>query len=265
MTDATVDKPRLLAPAWHLTKRALVQFPRLPSVLVFSMVPPIVQLLLFGAIFGDLPESLPTFPTDNYYEYLAPAIVFFTTVIGIANAGVALVRDFKSGYFQKILLAPVNKWSILLGRLLSDGVRVYLQAGLILLLSLAFGATVATGILGALLMILIATLFSLFTVGVLVANVAIRTKSDEAVQAIFPVFFIGIFLTTAFLPAASISSDLVVDLIELNPAEHIIRPMQDLMMVGWDWPGIALAFAIIVASAAVGVVITRLNFQAVYK
>lgn len=256
---------RLVRPTLHLTKRALVQFPRLPSVLVFSMVPPIVQLLLFGAIFGNLPDNLPTFPTDNYYEYLAPAIVFFTTVIGIANAGVALVRDFKSGYFQKILLAPVNKWAILLGRLLSDGVRVFLQAGLILLLALAFGAQVETGLPGALLMLLMSTLFSIFTVGVLVANVALRTKSDEAVQAIFPVFFIGIFLTTAFLPKASISSDLVVNLIDLNPAEHIIRPMQELMMVGWDWAGIGVAGLIIVASAVAGVIITRLNFRTVYK
>lgn len=264
MTDATVDRPRLIAPAWHLTKRALVQFPRLPSVLVFSMVPPIVQFLLFGSIFGNLPDELATFPTDNYYEYLAPAVVFFTAVIGIANAGIALVRDFKSGYFQKILLAPVNKWAILLGRLLSDGVRVYLQAGLILLLALAFGATVETGILGALVMLLLGTLFSLFTVGVLVTNVAIRTKSDEAVQAIFPVFFILFFLTTAFLPEASISSDLVVDLINLNPAEYIIQPMQDLMMVGWEWGALALGFAITAGAALVGVIITRLNFRSVY-
>lgn len=256
---------RLVVPTLHLVKRALVQFPRIPSVLVFSMVPPIIQFLLFGSIFGNLPESIPTFPTDNYYEYLAPAIVFFTCVIGVMNAGIALTRDFHSGYFQKVLLAPVNRWSLLLGRLFADGVRVFLQAGLILLLALAFGARVETGLPGALLMLLMATLFSLFTVGVLVANVALKTKSDEAVQAIFPVFFILLFLTTAFLPKESISSDLVKTLIDLNPAEYVIGPMQDLMMVGYDGTGILLAFAITLVGGAIGIVVTRLNFGALYR
>lgn len=255
---------RLLSPTWHLTKRALVQFPRIPSVLVFSMIPPIVQFLLFGAIFGDLPDNLPTFPTDSYYAYLAPAIVFFTTVIGIANAGMALVRDFRNGYFRKLLLAPINRWAILLGRLVSDGVRVFVQAGLILLLALAFGATVETGVPGALVMLTVSTLFSLFTVGVLVANVGLRTKSEEAVQSIFPVFFIAIFLTTAFLPKESIGSELVKTLIDLNPAEYIIRPMRELMLTGWDPQGLLLAGGIIVASAIVGVAITAANFRTVY-
>lgn len=255
---------RLLAPTWHLTKRALVQFPRMPSVLVFSMVPPLVQFLLFGAIFGNLPDQFRTFPTDNYYAYLAPAIVFFTTVIGIANAGMALVRDFRNGYFRKLLLAPINRWAILLGRLFADGVRVYLQAGAILLLSLAFGATVETGIPGALVMLALSTLFSIFTVGVLVANVGLRTKNEEAVQSIFPVFFIAIFLTTAFLPKASVGSELVKDLIDLNPAEYIIRPMRELMLTGWDPSGLLLGAGIVAASAVVGVAITAMNFQTVY-
>jgi ABC-2 type transport system permease protein len=256
---------RLWSPTWQLTRRALVQFPRIPSVLVFSMIPPIVQFLLFGSIFGDLPDSLPTFPTDNYYAYLAPAIVFFTTVIGVANAGMALVRDFRNGYFRKLLLAPINRWAILLGRLLADGVRVYVQAGLILLLALAFDASVATGVLGALVMLAVSTLFSLFTVGVLVANVGLRTKNEEAVQSIFPVFFIAIFLTTAFLPKESIGSELVNDLIDLNPAEYVIRPMRELMLTGWDVPGLLLALGITATSAVLGVLVTAWNFSTVYE
>lgn len=255
----------LWRPTWLLTRRALVQFPRLPAVLAFSMVPPIVQLLIFGAIFGDLPDQLPDFPTDDYHEYIAPAIVFFTAIIGIANAGVALVNDFKTGYFQKIMLAPVNMWAILLGRLVSDGVRVFIQAGLILLLAIGMGARVETGIAGALLMLLLGTLFAIFTVGIIVANVALKTKSEQAVQAIFPVFFILIFLTTAFLPKERMGSDLVRDIIDLNPAEYIVSPMQELMMVGWAWGEIGIAFAIIAGFAIIGIPLTRLNYRNVYS
>lgn len=254
----------LWAPTWLLTRRALVQFPRLPAVLVFSMMPPLIQYLLFGAIFENLTQ-FPDFPTDNYFEYLAPAVVFFTTVIGIANAGVALVEDFESGYFQKILLAPISMWSVLLGRLLSDGVRVYLQASVILVLSLFFRAEVETGLAGALLMLALATLFSVFTVGVLVANVALKSKSSQAVQAIFPIFFVAIFLTTAFIPKEFIDSEIVKTLIEWNPAEYIVSPMQELMMTGWAWGEIGVAFAIIAGFAVVGVLLTRLNYRSVYQ
>lgn len=255
----------LWRPAFLLTHRALVQFPRIPSVLVFSMVPPLVQFLIFGSIFGNIPDQFPDFPTDNYYEYIAPAIVFFTTIIGIANAGVAVANDFRTGYFQKVLLAPVNMWSILLGRLLSDGVRVYLQAGLILIITLFFGARVATGVPGALLMLALATLFAIFTVGVLVANVALRTKSEQAVQAIFPVFFIMIFITTAFLPKESMDSEVIQNIIDVNPAEFIVSPMQLLMYDGYHWDEIGIAFGIIAAFALVGIVLTRLNYRTVYK
>jgi len=257
----------LWKPTWLLTVRALVQFPRLPAVLAFSMMPPLIQFLLFGSLFGNLPD-LPTWkePTENYYEYLAPAVVFFTTVLGIANAGVSLVTDFQNRYFLKVLLAPINMWAILLGRLLSDGVRVYLQAGVILILALFFDSAVATGIPGALLLLLLATLFSIFTVGVLVTNIAIKTKDAQAVQAIFPIFFVLIFLTTAFLPKDSISSDIVKGIISGNPAEYVVRAMRGLMLnPTFDWGEIGLAFAIIGGFAIVGTILTRLNFRSVYR
>jgi ABC-2 type transport system permease protein len=255
----------LWRPAWLLTVRALVQFPRLPAVLVFSLVPPLVQFLLFGSIFEKLPKQVPNFPTSNYYEYIAPAIVFFVCILGIANAGTALVNDYQNGYFNKILLAPVSMWAILLGRLLSDGVRVFLQGGLMLALSLLFHAHVKTGFPGALLMLAIGTLFALFSVGVLVANVGLKTKDAQAVQAIFPIFFIIIFLTTAFLPEANVGSDIVRNIIKGNPAEYVMRAMRSLMLEGYDWEAIGLAFAIIGAFAVVGIVLTRLNYRSVYK
>lgn len=254
----------LARPAYLLTVRALVQFPRIPSVLVFSMIPPLIQLLIFGSVFERLTE-FPNFPTDNYYEYLAPAIVMFTTIIGIANAGVALVTDFQNRYFMKLLVAPINFWSILLGRLLSDGARVYVQAGIILAISLLFKARVETGLLGALLMLLVATLFSIVTVGVLVANVALATKNTSSVQAIFPIFFILMFLTTAFMPKDNIDSSILKTIIDWNPAEYIVRAMRDLMLTGYEAENLGIAFGIIAGFGLLGVALTRLNYGSVYK
>lgn len=259
----------LWKPTWLLLVRALIQFPRLPAVLAFSMVPPLVQFLLFGSIFEALPQQIKrgggTFPTDNYYEYVAPAIVFFVCVLGIANAGVSIVNDFQNGYFNKILLAPISMWSILLARLFGDGFRVFVQAGLMLALSLLFSAEVETGFLGALLMLTLAVLFSIFSVGVLVVNVAIKTKDAQAVQAIFPIFFILIFLTTSFMPKEAIGSEIVKTIISGNPAEYIIIALHGLMFTGFDWGDIGIAFAVIAGFMVFGTVLTMATFRSVYR
>jgi ABC-2 type transport system permease protein len=182
---------------WLLTRRTLIQFPRNPMVLGFSVAPVLMMFVVFGALFESV-KHLPGFPTDNYFEYLAPAAVLMTTVPGIANAAVGLATDFKSRYLQKLLTLPVSIGSIMAGRLLADGARLFVQGGAVLLLALALGAEIASGIAGALLLLLIGTLFGIVTFGVLTANLALKTKDPAAVQAVFPMAFLLIFLTTAY-------------------------------------------------------------------
>jgi ABC-type Na+ efflux pump permease subunit len=71
-----------------------------------------------------------------------------TTVPGIANAAVGLATDFKSRYLQKLLTMPVSIGSIMAGRLLADGARLFIQGGAVLLLALALRAEIASGIAG---------------------------------------------------------------------------------------------------------------------
>lgn len=251
----------LWRPTWVLTKRAVTQLPRIPSVLVIGIVPPLAQFLLFGSLFGSSPKVFPDFPVSNYYTYIAPALVMFVAVLGIANAGVALVADFQSGYFRKVALAPVSTWSILLGRLLSDGVRIFLQAALLLAVTLLFGTSVATGLPGALVMLAVATLFAIVSIGVIVTNLAIKTKDAQAVQAIFPLFFILLFLTTAYLPREALGNDVIRHIVDANPAEYVLKALQGLMFGGWSGGDIGVALALTAAIAVVGIPLTAWNFR----
>jgi ABC-2 type transport system permease protein len=184
---------------WLLTRRTLIQFPRNPMVLGFSVAPVLMMFLVFGALFEGV-KQLPGFPADNYFEYLAPAAVLMTTVPGIANSAVGVATDIQSRYLHKLLTLPVSIGSIMAGRLLADGARLFLQAGAVLLLAIALGAEIASGFAGALLMLLIGALFGIVTFGVLTANLALKTKDPQAVQAIFPMAFLLTFLTTAYRP-----------------------------------------------------------------
>lgn len=249
---------------WLLTRRTLIQFPRNPMVLGFSVAPVLMMFVVFGALFESV-KDLPGFPTDNYFEYLAPAAVLMTTVPGIANAAVGLATDFQSRYLHKLLTMPVSIGAIMSGRLLADGARLFVQAGAVLLLAIALDAQIESGFAGALLILLLGTLFGIVTFGVLTANLALKTKDPAAVQAIFPMAFLLIFLTSAYQTDEQIPSGVLRTVIDLNPTEYVLRAMRDLTLTGFDWSSIGIAFAVIAGLAAVGIPLTIRNYRSVYR
>jgi len=250
--------------SWLLTRRTLIQLPRNPMVLGFSVAPVLMMFVVFGALFESV-KHLPGFPTDNYFEYLAPAAVLMTTVPGIANAAVGLASDFKSRYLYKLLTMPVSIASIMAGRVLADGARLFVQGGAILLLAVALGAEIASGFAGALLILLIGTLFGIVTFGVLTANLALKSKDPAAVQAIFPMAYLLIFLTSAYQTEEQIPSGALRAVMAANPTEYVLRAMRDLTLTGFDWQSIGLAFAVIAGLALIGLPLTIRNYRSVYR
>jgi len=247
-----------------LAARTLVQFPRNPILLGFSLAPVLMMFLVFGALFGGV-TRLPGFPTDNYFEYLAPTAILLTTVPGIGNAAVALAGDFQSRYVYKLLTAPISIGSILLGQLIGNSLRLCVQAVAVLVLAMALGAHVETGITGAVLMVLLGTLLGIVTFGVLTANLALRTKDAAAVQAILPMAYLLIFLTSAYQQPEQIDSPVMRTIIDANPAEHVLRAMRELMLTGYNWPDIGIALAVIVALGLIGIPLTVRNYRSVYR
>jgi ABC-type polysaccharide/polyol phosphate export permease len=77
--------------------------------------------------------------------------------------------------------------------------------------------------------------------------------------------FLMIFLTTGFQPEAQIESGLLKTTIEANPAEHVLGPMRDLMLSGYDWNGIGLALLVILGLVLVGLPLTIRNYRSVYR
>jgi ABC-2 type transport system permease protein len=152
----------------------------------------------------------------------------------------------------------------MLGRLVGDWVRLAVQAALVLLLAIALGAHVETGIAGAGLMIVLGTLLGIVTFGVVSANLAVRTRDAGAVQAIQPMAFLLIFLTSAYQTSDHISSGALRTIIDLNPAEHVLRPMRELMLTGTDWSQIGIGLLVIAALGLLGVSLTIRNYRSVY-
>ncbi|HEX2066497.1 MAG TPA: ABC transporter permease, partial [Candidatus Thermoplasmatota archaeon] len=180
--------------------RNLRQFPRIPVVLVFGIVMPVIQLLLFGNLFSSIanqPQFQQAYPGVTYESFIVPAVLLFTIFVGMANSSAALIVDLRTGYFDKLRTTPARPAVILGARMAAEMTRVALQGLLVLLIALAFGASVKAGVPGAVVMILLATVFSACVAGLGVMALALKTKSDQATQSAFPLFFVLMFLSSA--------------------------------------------------------------------
>ena len=254
---------------WLLYARNVRQFPRIPTVLVFGIMMPIIQLLLFGSIFSATTET-PGHPYQgqNYYSFILPAIILLTAFLGMANSSAAFIVDLRTGYFDKLRTTPANPAAILFARILAETTRVTVQATMILLIAIIptngviLDAAIKTGFAGAVVMILASVVFSTMVSGLFALALAMKTRSDQATQSAFPLFFILLFLSTAYMPEALLPGWLQ-NVVKLNPIDYLIQGLRSLVFDGWSEAlpniGIGLAFG-----AAIGLVLTFVNVR-IYK
>src|SRR5512136_476940 len=166
---------------------------RRPQFLFFSLVQPIVWFVLFTYAFqsitnisvpipGTIPPRFLTFKdftgTSSYITFFTAAVIIQTVISSAMQSGIGMVTDLESGYMDKMRVAPIHRSAILLGKVLSDGTRIVIQTGVILILGFALGVTIATGVLGLLLLLAIAMTFGIAWSGIS-TFVGLATKNSE--------------------------------------------------------------------------------------
>ncbi len=243
----------LLRETQQTTLRWLKKTLRRPPFLFFALVQPIVWFILFTAAFAriaDIPGFDRLTGTSSYVTFFAAAVLIQTTISSAMQSGMGMVQDMESGYLDKMRVAPIHRASILLGKLLSDAVRILIQTAIILAIGAAFGVTLATGAAGLLLLLIISALFGIAWSGI--SNViALATKNSESTMMIsiittFPL----LFLSTAMMPKSLLPS-WVQTVATYNPITYIADAMQGLIILGFDWAAIGYAFLTILAVGAV--------------
>ena len=231
---------------WGRNMRKLV---RVPTLLGFSLVQPLLFLVLFSQVFSSM-AKLPGFGYDNYLQFLVPTIVGLTSLNSAFQSGMGMVTDMDSGMLDKFLIAPIRRSSVLLGKIAADATRMAIQSSLIIIVSFIMGARFKTGFLGILAMILIAVLFGIAWAGI--SNVvALRTRNAELTMLIgilitFPI----LFLSTGFMPSALLPSWLDT-VAKFNPITYLVAALRALVNEGWRWTAIWQCLAVTAGLAAV--------------
>jgi ABC-2 type transport system permease protein len=233
-----------------LARRSVVRTARQPANVVFPFVFPLL-LLAVNAGGLDSATNLPGFPADTYIAF-ALAIPFIQgALFATMNAGTDLARDIQTGFLNRLALTPMRGVALLAGQLGGIATMGVAQALVYLGVGLLVGVRLATGPAGAVVLIAFAILISI-GFGAVGAFAALRTGSGEAVQSLFPVFFVFLFLSSMAMPRNLIEIDWFRTVATVNPVSYLIEGIRSLIVVGWDAEALALgfgiAFAITVAS-----------------
>ena len=225
-----------------LAGRAVRRILRNPAQLVFPIVFPLV-LLAVNASGLDAATQLPGFPTASYLDF-ALAIPFMQGALFAAlNGGQDLARDIQGGFLDRLAMTPMSGAALLAGQLGGALFMGVVSAVLYLAVGVAFGAGIATGVAGALVLLALAIAIS-FAFGCFGTFVALRAGTGEAVQGFFPLFFVLLFLSSAFFPRDLIEQDWFRLIATYNPVSYMVEGLRSLVISGWDGQALAQAFGI---------------------
>ncbi|MFB6151941.1 MAG: ABC transporter permease [Haloarculaceae archaeon] len=192
-----------LGDVWVNFVRWNIKAVRNPFVVVGSLVQPIIFLVLFTQVFGKIATGAINRGGAaglSYETFLLPAIAMQVSLAAAAGSGIGLVNDMEEGMFEKVLVTPMSRTAVFLGKTAAELLRIVVQIVIILVLGVALGANVATGILGGVGVVLVGILFALWFVAL--SNVmALVTKDQEStIIGANLLQFPLLFVSTAFLP-----------------------------------------------------------------
>jgi ABC-2 type transport system permease protein len=242
-----------------LGKRAVREFVRMPETTIPTLFIPLFFLAVnIGQVSKTFPDTTPFLHGQGYAAFQIPVSLLFA--VSTATSGLALVTEIDNGYFDKLLVAPIRRSSIILGRLTADLVRGALLSVMVLLVGLAFGVHVKAGVLGAVVLVALSALWGVAYAGFAIL-VALRTRSVQATNASFIVFFPLLFLTPNFVPFDRLTGFMEA-LARANPVSYVIEGLRSLVLEGWVVSDLVLCLAMTVG---VGALLTLLSLRTIER
>jgi len=208
---ATIERPKHGAFSWAVqdaltvTWRNLVAMKRMPQVLVFSTIQPIIFVLMFRYVFGG---AIRIPGVDHYVDYLMPGVFAQTVVFGSIQTGIGLAEDLNQGIIERFQSLPMARSAVLAGRTLADAVRNVFVVSLMVVIGFIVGWRIHTSVWGLLGGLALMLLFS-HALSWVFALVGMTAANAEAAQAAsFPILAPLVFASTAFVSAESMPAPL---------------------------------------------------------
>ena len=227
-----------------VAERALRSIPRDPESTIPALLIPVFMYVVTVGALNDIAEEIPGL---NYRAFQIPVAVLFA-VTGISRA-ITVVTDIQSGYFDRLVITPVNRLALLLGLMIADFALVVALTVPVIIMGFIAGVGFATGVPGILAFMFLSGLWGLIFTGFPYA-IALKTGNPAAVNISFLLFFPFLFMTTLFVPQEAMTGWLSTAA-DYNPVTYLLAALRSLISVGWEPLILAKGIG---ATLAVGVV-----------
>ena len=201
-----------------VARRNLMQIVRIPAVLVFELVQPVMFVLLFRYVFGGQFATIPP-EFGGYVTFLMPGIIVQNAIFGATTTAIGIAEDLKSGLVDRFRSLPMARSAMLAGRATSDLIKNFILLLVVIGIGYLVGFRFENGVFGALAMIVLVMAVS-FAFSWVMAAIALAVKKLEAVQAAaFTGIFPLVFISSALVPVQGMVSFLRV-VARNNPITH---------------------------------------------
>lgn len=201
--------------------RAMKRFIRSKSRVVAMIVQPLFFLVILGS--GLRSAVMPGVMGDDYLAYLAPGIIAMAILFSSMFTGISVLWDRQFGFLQEVLVAPISRFSIIIGRTLGGATLALIQGYIILIISFALGVPI-NGLMGLIVTIGFMVLLAFTAVGFGLA-IASKIENFQGFQIIVNLIIMPLlFTSSAFFPIASNPElpDIIVRLSYFNPLFYMV-------------------------------------------
>jgi ABC-2 type transport system permease protein len=228
-----------------VARRSVTRTLRQRALMIFPMIFPLILFAINGSALSAA-THIPRFPTHHYRDFLI-AMPFVQGAMFVSiTAGVDLAKDIEDGFLDRLALTPLRGEAMLVGQLGGALVLGVVQAVVYLLVGLATGVTLASGVGGALVLLALSILIA-FAFASLGGLLALRFGTGEAVQGIFPLLFVTLFLSSSSLPRNLIKASWFRDIATYNPVSYLLEALRSLVITGWNAQALELGFGFAIA------------------
>lgn len=213
----------VLADAAVIAKRNVIKIKRVPDVLVFVLISPIMFVLLFAYVFGNSIDI----PGSNYREFLIAGIFAQTVMFGATFTGAGIAEDMQKGIIDRFKSLPMSRSAVLAGRTVSDVIYNVLSLAIMAVTGLLVGWRIRGSILDAALGFVLLLLFA-YAISWIMALIALFVPSPEVINnASFIVIFPMTFVANTFVPSESLPGPLKA-FAEWNPVSTVTQAAREL-------------------------------------
>ena len=221
-----------ISDALVITRRNLLVWMRVPAYLVFTVVQPVIFVLLFRYVFGG---AIHAPGAGGYVSYLMPGIIGQTAAFATFATAIALAQEAKKGVIDRFRAMPMARSAVLAGRLIADSIRMMIVILVIVGVGYAVGFRFQNGVAGAVGMVLLAEAFGV-TVCAVSAFIGLAIKDEESVQAFGLIWLFPLtFVSSAFVPIATMPSWLQ-GFANNQPVTLVINAMRSMALGGPSFP-----------------------------